>query len=56
MAIADPETLLMLVIWAGLAFGLPVALRYLPAWYREWRALKFLEPAVKHFQLDRRPK
>ena len=50
MTPADPETLLLLVLGAGLVLGLPIAIRYLPAWYREWRAIKFLEPAAKHFR------
>ena len=42
------ESLLLIVVGAGLATGLPVAVRYLPAWYGEWRAIKFLVPA--HFR------
>lgn len=44
------ESLLLIVVGAGLATGPPVAVRYLPAWYREWRAIKFLVPAAKHFR------
>lgn len=50
MLAADPVSLLLLGVGAGLVVGLPVAVRYLPAWYREWRAIKFLEPAAKHYR------
>ncbi len=53
MTVSDPETLLLLVIGAGVIVGLPVALRYLPAWYREASAAAFLAPAIKHYRSRR---
>jgi hypothetical protein len=50
VTVADPETLLILAIGAGVLVGLPVMLRYLPAWYREAKAAAFLAPAIKHFR------